>query len=99
MIRKLFKVLRCVLIGCKNPVFESMTCLEHKGVIVRVWREHKTFFMGPDTEVESLLRDCLTRLQAPKEIALTVGSLPRVAAIEILRDRDRNGLIFYQDWR
>lgn len=97
MILRFLRCLYRVLIGGKNPVYETMTKVELHGCKVRVWREEKSLCLGPDTEIAAIIRDCIENRWSCREIARNIASLPRVAAVEVLH-ADGNGLVHYPDW-
>lgn len=85
----------------KNRVFETMTSVEVRGLIVRVWREEPTFQcmlnkIDGDPEVRSMI---MTHSFSRASILVAVGEMPRVAAIEVLDATTRCGALFYPDWR
>jgi len=79
----------------RNPVYETMTRVQDLDHIIRVWREEPSFKRGPDPEVIDMVDRGYISLD---EMIHAVGSLPRVAAIEIL-DKNGNGSLFYPDWK
>jgi hypothetical protein len=82
-----------------NPIYETMTRYIFGRWVVRVWREEPEFKEGPDLEVMSIFQSHNTcRHNLRKELVHELGSLPRVAAVEIL-DPNGNGGLFYPDWK
>jgi len=79
----------------RNPVYESMTRVAIDGYTVRVWREEKSWRYGPDLEVVNAINAGYISMD---EMIHQIGSLPRVAAVEIL-DKAGNGSLFYPDWK
>ena len=82
----------------KNPVYETMTRYPYCGFVVRVWREEPKRTDGPDREVLEILNRHFTLGSCRDAVVKIIGSLPRVAAIEIL-DPHGNGGLFYPDWK
>lgn len=79
----------------KNPVYESMTRWTVGNHTIRVWREEPFYTVGPDEEVVNKI---LKWRRDINRIVYAVGSMPRVAAIEVL-DQHGNGGLFYPDWQ
>jgi len=82
----------------KNPVYETMTRSAFCGWHIRVWREEPEYKPGPDEEVLVAIEKYFVWGCDRKEAINKVGSLPRVAAIEILNPQG-NGSLFYPDWK
>jgi hypothetical protein len=89
-------VILYALVRPKNEVWESMTRWELGQRVIRVWREESEPCYGPDSELLLILRqfDEETR---DSEILERIGNMPRISAVEILRDG--HGIIRYPDWR
>jgi hypothetical protein len=91
----------------KNPVWETMTCwkaLYNPQYTIRVWREEPQPSRGPDAEVLEVIRsmcDCdgYLAVRIPiQQLIAAIAELPRVSAIEVL-DPNKNGTVFYPDWK
>lgn len=87
----------------KNPAYETMTYWgSPDGYTVRVWREEQQLSRGPDVEVISkVLSSWPWGYKNDNDIfnfIKTIAKLPRIAAIEVL-DPNKNGTLFYPDWK
>ena len=91
-------VILYALVRPKNEVWESMTRFELGQRVVRVWREESEPCYGPDPEIVSLYMQFDENTLDP-EILERIGNMPRISAVEILRDGDGDGIIRYPDWR
>lgn len=85
-----------------NRVFETMTCVRLDDWTVRVWREEPTLTAAMakaagDDEVRAVAR-LHWSYGSIEAVIVNVGLLERIAAVEVL-DQDRNGVLFYPDWR
>lgn len=84
------------LVKPRNEVWESMTRFELGQRVVRVWREEDEACYGPDPEIILIYRT-FDEYTLDPEILQRLGDLPRVSAVEILRQGD--GILRYPDWR
>jgi len=92
-----------------NPAYESIIPLElhtDMGVYrVRIWRtEDEPFAMSDPQDFAQVVQKFKNQLTAKtkeelvKQIALSIVSVGRVAAVEILVAETRRGIVFYPDW-
>lgn len=85
----------------KNPVYETMTHWKTpNGYQVRVRRKEPQLSRGPDKEVMQVIDSICAygNMVAAPTLIERIAELPRISAIEIL-DPDKNGAIFYPDWK